>query len=93
LLIIYNLELVYIDTNIDVDEEIIEKQKKALQFQQNLLQDVNDGDDSTIRDILLYKTSYYIRQSEEQNKAYFDRCWPGGFKDFISKKQYQNNKK
>lgn len=89
---IKNLQFVF--TNSILDNQYINraKQQKAFQLLQNFLADVEDGDDARVRDKLLYQTPYYYRVSQKQNKDYFDKFWPGGFEDFISKRRDQIQK-
>lgn len=66
------------------------KEPKALAMFQKIFAHVKDGDDQSIREILLYKTPFYYRDIIN-DKEFFNANWPGGFADFVEKRKSINN--
>jgi hypothetical protein len=83
-------EFVFINDSLSQNSRARAKEPKALQMFQNLFKDVSDGDDASVREILLYKTPFYFKGIID-DMAFFDVYWPGGYSDFLEKRLSINN--
>lgn len=64
------------------NKNLVAKEKNAVKLLENLFREIRDGDDSGVRDTLLYKTPYYFKGIVD-DKAYFDKYWEGGYDQYI----------
>jgi len=64
------------------EEFMTRKERAVVDLMQKLLGKIKDGDDSAIRDELLYGTPYYVKGIID-DKVYFDKYWEGGYEVFL----------
>lgn len=90
---IQNYKTVFVEDQVSLDTAVQERNAKALEMNKRMLANIQDGDDKAVREFMLYKTPYYFRLTDEQNRLFFDTYWSGGFEDFIGRRQHQLNQK
>ena len=68
---------------------LVNKELLAAKLFDNLSSDIEDGDDSAIRDKLLYATPYYFK-GIIKDKDFFDTYWEGGFDQYLGALEVRN---
>ena len=84
-----NYEFQFLSGDFTSNPTIIEKEANARQLFTKLFGAVSDGDDSAVREILLYKTPYYYK-GLINDRDYFDMYWPGGYDHFLQGVAFRN---
>lgn len=78
----FSYEFRVITKDLSDNEQMVEKERQASILFRNLFGEVRDGDDSAVRDKLLYETPYYFKGTVD-DKQFFDTYWEGGYDVFL----------
>jgi hypothetical protein len=81
----------FIQDELSDNTALLNKDIKAVALFDKLFSEVSDGDDQSVREILLYKTPYYFKGIID-DKAFFETYWEGGFESYIEGISIRNNK-
>lgn len=75
-------EYQFLQDEMSDNQVLLDKDAQALTLFKKLFAEVEDGDDKTFREILLYKTPYYFKGIID-DKSFFDTYWEGGFDNYL----------
>lgn len=75
-------EHVVITNDLSDNQVLVQKELLATKLFNNLSSDIEDGDDSKMRDKLLYATPYYFK-GVIKDKDFFDTYWEGGYDNYL----------
>ena len=87
----YQYEFLMVEDTFSENPRAMAKEPKAIGMFKRLFDNIEDGDDKTAREILLYKTPFYYRGMMD-DKKFFHEYWDGGFVDFKEKRLSIDNK-
>lgn len=86
----FSYEYNFLQDELSGNEVLLAKDLQALALFKKLFADVREGDDSGIRNILLYKTPYYFKRIID-DKTFFDTYWEGGFENYLNGIRLRNS--
>lgn len=80
-------EIVYLPDTVTDRPSTAIRETQAVNLFKHLFAGVADGDDTVIRDKLLYHTPYYFKGLID-DKTFFDRYWDGGFDAYLHSRTF-----